>query len=136
MARIETFPAVPPAAISRVLATFDRAQLEGFIAVAIDLLDLADGDPDLEEDDDPGQCTEDEINTNLQARIGGGSGCTISDSDLCAVEHGERTTEEDFYQGEGSARHEDDDDEPHRSPPQWPLGDGEGFLFRPPPGRD
>lgn len=51
MGRMETFQPAPPAAISRVLATFDRQQLEGFIAVAIDLLDLADGDPDREEDD-------------------------------------------------------------------------------------
>ena len=36
----------PPAAISRVLATFNREQLEGFVAVAIDLMDMADGDPD------------------------------------------------------------------------------------------
>ncbi|WP_159873293.1 hypothetical protein [Novosphingobium sp. 9U] len=41
----------PPAAISRMLATFNRHQLEGFIAVAIDLLDLADGNPDEEEGD-------------------------------------------------------------------------------------
>ena len=45
------FIAPPPAAVSRVLANFDRAQLEGFIAIAIDLLDFADGDPDLEDDD-------------------------------------------------------------------------------------
>lgn len=45
---IKHFAPVPPAAISRVLSRFDRDQLAGFIAVAIDLLDLADGDPDLE----------------------------------------------------------------------------------------
>ncbi len=42
----------PPAAVSRVLATFDRDQLAGFITVAIDLLDLADGDTDLEPNGD------------------------------------------------------------------------------------
>lgn len=41
---------VPPAAISRVLATFNREQLAGFVSVAIDLMDLADGDPDAEHD--------------------------------------------------------------------------------------
>jgi hypothetical protein len=37
--------AAPPAAISRLLARFDREQLAGFIEVAIDLLDVAAGDP-------------------------------------------------------------------------------------------
>jgi hypothetical protein len=37
---------VPPAAISRVLARLDREQLAGFIEVAIELLDVAAGDPD------------------------------------------------------------------------------------------
>jgi hypothetical protein len=41
----------PPAAISRILAQFDRRQIECFIEVAIRLLDLADGDPEAEEDD-------------------------------------------------------------------------------------
>jgi hypothetical protein len=45
---------VPPAAISRVLASFERNQLAGFIAVAIDLLDLADDDPDAEDDERAG----------------------------------------------------------------------------------
>lgn len=45
---------VPPAAISRVLGRFSRVELEGFISIAIELLDLADGDPDLEEDDHGG----------------------------------------------------------------------------------
>lgn len=50
----------PPAAVSRVLSRFTRAELEGFVAVAIDLMDVADGDPemedggDLEQDDDEG----------------------------------------------------------------------------------
>ena len=49
MGALERFAPPPPAAISRVLANFDRAALEGFIAVAIDLLDLAEPDPDAEE---------------------------------------------------------------------------------------
>ena len=43
---------VPPAAITRVLSRFDRDQLAGFITVAIDLLDVAAGDPDLEDGGD------------------------------------------------------------------------------------
>lgn len=42
----EQFAPPPPAAVSRVLATFGRAELAGFIAVAIDLLDLAEPDPE------------------------------------------------------------------------------------------
>lgn len=55
-----TTPPSPPAAISRILSRFTRTELEGFVAVAIDLMDVADGDPDLEDgtdreqDDDEG----------------------------------------------------------------------------------
>ena len=45
------FAPPPPAAISRILSTFSREHLEGFIAVALDLLDLADGDPDFQQAD-------------------------------------------------------------------------------------
>lgn len=45
------FPPMP--AIARILSRFDRAQLEGFISVAIDLADAMDGDADDAEDDDP-----------------------------------------------------------------------------------
>ena len=43
---------MPPAAISNILARFDRGQLEGFVSVAIDLMDLLDGDADLEDGND------------------------------------------------------------------------------------
>ena len=65
------FVAAPPAAVSRVLATFDRKQLAGFIAVAIDLLDLADGDPDEE-----CELVEDDF---FEAHPYLGPGCPISD---------------------------------------------------------
>lgn len=52
MGNMETIAPAPPAVVSRVLATFDRDQLAGFIAVAIDLLDFADGDPDVEPNGD------------------------------------------------------------------------------------
>ena len=48
------FAPPPPAAVSRILRRFDRDQLAGFIAVAIDLLDVADGDPDDEDDERAG----------------------------------------------------------------------------------
>lgn len=47
---IAAFPTLPPMpAVARILARFERDQLAGFIAVAIDLLDTFDGDPDAEE---------------------------------------------------------------------------------------
>lgn len=70
----------------RALAATNRAALEHFIAVAIDMLDLVDGDPDLEDDDPSGQADEDGINTvipiNLfNVRALNGAGCTLSDDD-------------------------------------------------------
>lgn len=91
---------IPPMpAVARILSRYDRGKLSAFVAVAIDLLDVLDGDPDTEpsgdetdaawpelhgvgcpkalrfptedsEDDDPaGACDEDGINTG-QSRIG------------------------------------------------------------------
>ena len=46
-----TFPATPPMpAVARILARFERDQLAGFIAVALDLIDTLDGDADLEDE--------------------------------------------------------------------------------------
>ena len=39
----------PAAVISGILARFDRGLLEDFVSTAIDLLDLMDGDSDLED---------------------------------------------------------------------------------------
>lgn len=70
------FVPVPPAAVSRILFRFDRAQLGAFISVAIDLLDAADGDDDLEitglEDD-------------FIEHASDGPGCPIADIDLCTA---------------------------------------------------
>ncbi len=83
MGAIERFTTpVPPAAVSRVLARFDRPALEGFIAVALDLLDLADGDPDLEEtgDEQDGSLSEEEPAARF-AEMGNGPGCDLADPD-------------------------------------------------------
>ena len=72
---------VPPAPVLAILSRYKREDIEAFIAVAIDLLDLADGDPDAEEDDPHGECSEDGVNTGLARARGGGPGCTISDGD-------------------------------------------------------
>lgn len=114
---------IPPAPVLAILSRYRREDIEAFIAVAIDLLDLSDGDPDLEdatdlEDDhalspdasafgdgpgdaltDPGgQCDEDEINTaldNLRYQEGRrGAGCVISDGDS-GVEDWPHDPEED-----------------------------------------
>lgn len=63
------FPPMP--AVARILSRFDRKQLHGFIAVAIDLADAMDGDSDFE-----GQCNEDEVSrcTDLGLAVRG-DGC-------------------------------------------------------------
>jgi hypothetical protein len=45
--------AIPPMpAVARILSQFDRPKLEGFITVALGLLDVLDGDPDTEDNGD------------------------------------------------------------------------------------
>ena len=55
---IVTLPGmIPPMpAVARVLSRYDRGKLAAFVTVAIDLLDVLDGDPDRE-----GECSEDEV---------------------------------------------------------------------------
>ena len=79
MGALQQIGPAPMPAVARVLSRFDRPQLEAFLSVAIDLLDVMDGDADTEEDDPPGQCDEDEVNTDLAMACGGGPGCAISD---------------------------------------------------------
>jgi hypothetical protein len=84
MGALERIPGqpVPPAAISRVLARFDRPALEGFIAVALDLLDFADGDADEEEvgDETDGKFAEDEPAAHF-ATMSNGPGDLYADDD-------------------------------------------------------
>lgn len=73
---LESSTALPPVAVMRLLSRYERQELASFIAVAIDLLDIADGDPDLE-----GSCDEDEISTDfVLVPTNAGAGCTISDA--------------------------------------------------------
>jgi len=52
MATLIQHPSTAPAiAATRLLASYDRHKLEAFIEIAIGLLDMIDGDPDLEDDD-------------------------------------------------------------------------------------
>ncbi len=80
MGEIARFPTLPPApAVMAILSRFNREQLHGFIAVAIDLADAMDGNPDAEDDDPAGQYDEDYYTG--PAKAGYGPGCTISDDD-------------------------------------------------------
>lgn len=45
-----TIPPMP--AVARILSRYDRGKLAAFVAVAIDLLDVLDGDPDREDGGD------------------------------------------------------------------------------------
>lgn len=69
---------VPPAVVLRVLEQFNRAELEGFISIAIGLLDVTDGDPDAEDATN----LEDDFVLSDNALLDGatGPGCTISDA--------------------------------------------------------
>ena len=80
--KVLAFPAIPPMpAVARILSGFQRGQLASFIEVAISLLDTLDGPEDAEDDDPPGQCDEDEVNTTLELAYSGTPGCIISDDD-------------------------------------------------------
>lgn len=89
-------PGMAPAApLMRMLARFDRPKVEAFAEISIALLDMIDGDPDREDEDEDGQCSEDEISTNLRVLSSGGPGCEISDPDY-AVD--DKPCDEDFDQ--------------------------------------
>ncbi len=69
----------PVAPLLRLLSRFDRHKVEAFIELSIAMLDLIDGDPDLEEDDPAGQCDEDGVNTAYERARDTGAGCPWSD---------------------------------------------------------
>ena len=71
------FPPMP--AVARILSRFDRDQLHGFIAVAIDLADAMDGDSDTEANGDEldGNASEEDF----MYHGGDGPGCPIADPD-------------------------------------------------------
>lgn len=81
MGNVAQFPsAYPPApAVMAILSRFDRKQLSGFIAVAIDLADAMDGDTDVElnGDEADGNASEDDF----MQHGGEGPGCPIADPD-------------------------------------------------------
>jgi hypothetical protein len=75
---------IPPAPVLAILARYRRADIEAFIAIAIDLLDLADGEPDRElaGDETDGNAAEDDECAYF-ATLGNGPGCGVADDDIC-----------------------------------------------------
>ena len=75
---VTAFPATPPlVAVAAILGRFDRQTLEAFMTVAVELIDIADGDPDLE------NATDLEDDFTLSRRVLGydtGPGCYSSDT--------------------------------------------------------
>lgn len=73
---------IPPAPILAVLSRYRREEIEGFIEIAIGLLDMTDGDADLEPNGDlEGECSEEGVTTSLALAHHSGPGCPISDCD-------------------------------------------------------
>ena len=114
--------------IDRVLSTFDREQLSGFIEVALALLDLADGDPDLEPNGDEldGTAGEDDFypHSNWLAQ----PGCPISDPDACSA------SDDDAARSDSDGRPGDPEDGEDDDPGGDPCDQGEpeeGVLGRP-----
>ena len=85
------FPPMP--AVARILSRFDRAQLAGFIAVAIDLADAMDGDPDAEANG-----TEDDF-VLAWWQNGDGPGCKIADPDSSVDDTGEENGDYELDEG-------------------------------------
>lgn len=88
MATVIQHPAAtaPMPAVARILAQFDRPKLASFIEVAISLLDVADGDLDLELNGDEmdGDASEDDFMLHRHD----GPGCPISDPDYAVDDRG------------------------------------------------
>jgi hypothetical protein len=81
MASVHQHPAyVPPMPpVARILAQFDRERLSGFIEVAIGLLDVMEGDPDVEANGDEldGAPAEDDFWPHSNWKDA--AGCPVSD---------------------------------------------------------
>lgn len=72
----------------------DRRTIEALAQVFVGMLDIAEPDPDLEEDDPQGEITDDDPAFDARSRAianrtGSGPGCKISDPDYGAEEAGE-----------------------------------------------
>ncbi|MEO6151667.1 MAG: hypothetical protein ABIT09_07785 [Croceibacterium sp.] len=82
------FPAPDPMpAVARILARYQRPQLEAFLSIAIDLLDTMDPDPEAEPSGDEmdGNPAEDDFWPHRET---GSPGCVISDPDAAVDDKG------------------------------------------------
>jgi hypothetical protein len=87
-------PTAPPAAVMRILNRFNRDELSAAIAVLVELLDIWDGDADLERTD-----AEDDF-TERQSKRWHGPGCMIADPDKCVDDEGEGIDEREPDEGD------------------------------------
>lgn len=101
-----------------IIPSLPRPLLARFVARAIDHLDLADGDPDLEEDDPQGEDSEGEPNfarrTKAERRRDArryGPGCALGDPD--AVDEREPEAYDGGYSDNGFAQHRGGDLTPY-----------------------
>lgn len=121
-------PLPPMPAIARILALYQRDQLAGFIEVAIGLLDLADGDPDIEPNGDEldGTGGEDDFMDHAHA----GPGCPVSDPDACAA--GDDNLDDWALGRFDPIREDDEDDDPAGDPlDKGEMGDGPLYATLP-----
>jgi hypothetical protein len=129
-ATIVTLPGtIPPMpAVARILGRYDRSQVEAFIAVAIDLLDVFDGDTDVELNGDEVDGTNAEDELPRDSSVGSGPRCIISDPDLAVDDEGcdtDEDREEDAYAVFPTYGVDQTQD------PQPPLFESERALMRP-----
>lgn len=121
-------------AIARILSRCDRRKLDHFIEIALELVDVADGDPDLEATGDEldGDRAEDEAGAELYARLEDGPGCNIGDPGEHSIQerHGKQPelkqspADENREDNEGGGDTNDDEDEPNFSRPRQGCGAG------------
>ena len=81
MASMHQHPSARPPmpAVARILARYDRPALEGFISVAIGLLDVIDGDCDVELNGDEAEFNGDEIDYSVAGWLPGQHGADCED---------------------------------------------------------
>lgn len=89
-------PGMAPAApLMRMLGRYDRAKVEAFVEISISLLDLIDGDPDVEENGDETDGDFAAEDSFQSFGYGDGvAGCPVSDPGGC--EHDGREYEDGF----------------------------------------
>lgn len=131
MASAPNLPAAAPVAtigipvlpnVTRILARFQRPQIEAFITIAIDLLDTIDGDSEVEANGDETDHMGSEDDYNPASHRFDGPGCPLSDpgedndSDFCTAGDDRGTNWRGHAPGFARSAGFDDDDEMSRQP--------------------